>query len=74
MEVVDFEMLPWEMDERHLLCGEAPINLLLDSGATVLVKAGLGPGYWRRIHDELNKLNIKPGVLPHADGTINWQH
>jgi len=71
MKVVDFEMLPWEM--TSLLCGDGPLELLLDTGETIIVKAGLGPGYWRRIHNILNEKGIEPGVLPHADGTMNWE-
>lgn len=70
--VVDFELLPWEMEPGQLLCGEAPILLMLDTGETVTIKAGLGVGYWYRIHQKLKEFRIEPGVLPNADGTINW--
>lgn len=73
MKVVDFELLPWEMEPGRLLNGEAPIALLLDDGSTVTVRAGLGSGYWYRIHTKLKELSIEPGVLPNADGTINWR-
>jgi hypothetical protein len=53
ISIIEVVNLPWEPPRS--LAADGPVHILLDDGREFHLRAGLGPGYWRRIHADLEK-------------------
>ena len=62
--LITYEHLPWEM--TSLLGGCGPLRLLLSDESEIVIKPGLGPGYWDRAYKLLanNGIEDVDGVFP----------
>ena len=60
-KVISFELLDWEM--TSFLSGIGPIRMLLEDDSEVVIKPGLGPGYWQRA----SELAEEQGIFFHEN-------